>query len=352
MRSTCLTPRLDGIRTVFSPRLASVLLVALCGGGTLSSLEEAPLSCPETGCFADAAVDNTVPSADVTTPVPDAAVTQMHPFCGTGCNPDLVEACSSYAPADAGSGDSAPPGDAAGTSEAGLDGGKTAEDAASGNMGAYGASGKAPDNGDEVDENFPAYGCRVTWSASETLAACSAAGTGKDKAPCSSSADCAAGYACVGTTIAQCQKFCCVGNEACPAGAYCSEEIARDYLTDHPSANPSELRRVPVCIPARGCDPIDSTGDPNACETGLSCAIVRSDGTTGCVALPENAPGEGGSCKDVPCAQGYVCAKSTNTCLKLCHVSSSEDECAGGVCQGGSTNLPAGLGVCVGSYDE
>lgn len=218
-------------------------------------------------------------------------------------------------------------------------------------MGAYGASGKEPDKGDEP-ENLPAYGCRVSWETSGATASCSTAGSGKAKGPCLTSADCAAGFACVGTVAPQCLHFCCFGNTSCAAGYYCSEEIAADYLAVHPSANPSEMQRVPVCVPARNCDPIDAAHDPNACEKGLACSIVRSDGTTGCIALPADAPGEGGSCKDDSCAQGFVCAKATNTCMKLCHVSSTTDECAGGVCQGGSTNLPEGIGICVGVADK
>jgi hypothetical protein len=153
-------------------------------------------------------------------------------------------------------------------------------------------------------------------------------------------------------SIAQCLEYCCQGNDSCSTGFYCSEEIARDYLADHPSASPSELRKVPVCVAAKGCDPLDPEQGANKCETGLSCAIVRSDGTTGCVALPKDAAKLGASCKEVPCAQGYVCAKAANTCMQLCHVASTTGECEGGVCQGGSTNLPAGFGICVGSYDK
>jgi len=363
MRASLTDPRLVPIRSLFGSLLLLPLLLAAGGCSSLSSVDDSQMSCPETGCFADAAVDNTVPVADVTTPPADAAETKKHPFCGTGCDPDNDAICKSYVPPDAGVQDAAKQDAADGGADASSafsDGGeidsdasKSAEDAASGNMGAYGASGKEPDNGGEPEENLPEFGCRVSWETSGATATCNAAGSGKAKDPCLTSEDCAAGFACVGTVAPQCLHYCCQGNINCVSGYYCSEEIAADYLADHPSANPSELQRVPVCVPARNCDPIDPEHDPNACDKGLACAIVRSDdGTTGCVALPSDAPGEGGSCKDVSCAQGFVCAKATNTCMKLCHVASTADECAGGVCQGGSTNLPEGLGICVGASDK
>jgi len=273
---------------------------------------------------------------------------------GTGCDPDQGNACAEVKP------------DAGGYADAGADvltdvgipsdGGPQDTgnaDSSGGNMGGEFGASSVPNNDDGGTGDLPAFGCQVSWPGQTTAATCVAAGKGAVNDPCARSTDCAAGLTCVGSlSIGRCLKYCCLGNTNCLTGFYCSDEVARDYLADNPSADPSELRKVPVCLPGRGCDPVDPDNDPNRCEAGLACAIVRSDGTTGCVSLPNDAAKDGGSCKDSPCAQGYVCAKTTNTCMKLCHVVSSSDECDGGVCQGGSTNLPSGFGICVASPDK
>lgn len=307
--------------------------------------------CPAAGCFGDASIESIVPSPEAGEAQVDAGGTR-NPLCGTGCNPNLVEACKEF---DAGmAADAAPPPADGGGYDASS--GKDSEadanaekkdDAAGGNMG--GSFGPSTPNDNEGGVPGPAYACQVAWAGETTEAVCTASGPGKAKDPCSRSSDCAAGLTCVGTlSIAQCLKYCCGADDNCDPGFYCSEEVARDYWADHPGSDP---RKVPVCVPGRGCDPLDPESDPKKCDPGLSCAIVKSDGTTGCIPLPKDAAKQGESCKDVPCAEGFVCAKTTNTCMQLCHVGAS-DECEGGVCQGGSTNLPAGFGICVGNYDK
>jgi hypothetical protein len=332
--------------------LSVVLGAAVAGCGSLTSVEVND-QCPPEGCFPDASVDDAKGgSPDVVTPEPDSGPLP-NPSCGLGCDPDQDKACINQeleAGADAGAGHDA----ASVPDDAELDASDEA-DSPGGNMGAFGPSSSP----NAEDAGKPAaFACQVTWEGQSPKAECTASGAGKMNDACSRSSDCAAGLTCVGTlSIGRCLKYCCVGNDACPsaskdspAGFYCSDEISRDYLIDHPTADPAELRKVPVCVAGRGCDPIDPDKDPSRCDTGLSCAIVRSDGTTGCVALPAEAAKEGGSCKDVPCAEGHVCAKTTNVCMKLCHTAKS-DECVGGVCQG-STNVPAGFGICVRSYDK
>jgi hypothetical protein len=334
--------------------ISTVLVLGLSACGSLSTLDSAGQECPASGCFADAAVDAKGPSPDVNNPEPDSAVTP-NPLCGTGCDPDQSKACEDVEPdADGGqyadgAADGGPSPLDAGTS----DGGKAA-DSSGGNMGGEFGASAAPNGEDAGGVPGPAFGCQVSWPAQTVVASCAATGKGAVNDPCSRSTDCAAGLTCVGSlSIGKCLKYCCLGNTNCTAaGFYCSDEVARDYLADNPSSDPSDWRKVPVCIPGRACDPVDPQNDPNKCENGLSCAIVKSDGTTGCVSLPSDAAKDGGSCKDTACAEGFVCAKTTNTCMKLCHVVSSTDECAGGVCQGGSTNLPAGFGICVASPDK
>jgi hypothetical protein len=103
-------------------------------------------------------------------------------------------------------------------------------------------------------------------------------------------------------------------------------------MADDPQQN------IPLCLKADGCALLqDST-----CPTGETCAIVRPDGTTSCIAPGQSTTGE--SC---PCAAGYTCSNATGKCLQLCHLGSTE--CVNGSCQGGSQLYQAGIGVCVDS---
>ena len=38
--------------------------------------------------------------------------------------------------------------------------------------------------------------------------------------------------------------------------------------------------------------------------------------------------------------------------FRVVEVAVDEDECGGGLCQGGSSGYPAGIGVCVGGPDD
>jgi hypothetical protein len=100
---------------------------------------------------------------------------------------------------------------------------------------------------------------------------------------------------------------------------------------------------IPVCVPAIPCQLLDDTSCcvGNACE--LTCSVVRDDGTTSCV-----APGTGTLADPCPCAAGYICSKLTNECKKLCKIGQDAVDCdSGGKCQGGTTSLPADIGICV-----
>jgi hypothetical protein len=92
-------------------------------------------------------------------------------------------------------------------------------------------------------------------------------------------------------------------------------------------------------------EPCQLLAEPT-CGEGEACTIVRADGTTSCA--PE---GEGETCSPCPCAEGYVCAPATGTCLKLCHTD-GRGECGTGSCQGGTLNTPANIGICVGGDAE
>jgi hypothetical protein len=70
------------------------------------------------------------------------------------------------------------------------------------------------------------------------------------------------------------------------------------------------------------------------------------------------APGTaaaGASCDDeTRCAENLVCSRASNAqtgkCLRLCRV--GIDTCNGGVCQGGSKELPENIGICVGELPD
>jgi hypothetical protein len=84
----------------------------------------------------------------------------------------------------------------------------------------------------------PALGCQVTSQDGKPVAQCQPAGKGLLGAPCASSGDCAAGFACVGgPNAAQCRPYCCQSPEACPPDTYCASQPL------HESA-----LLVPVCV--------------------------------------------------------------------------------------------------------
>jgi len=167
---------------------------------------------------------------------------------------------------------------------------------------------------------------------------CSPEGPGVYASPCQSAADCGTGLGCVPATAGAegndyggaCRDYCCGDVEACPKDTFCvPQPMSEDTDVD-----------IPVCIPATNCTLLTE----GACDEGLACTIVRSDGTTSCV-----TPGEGQENDGCPCADGYMCAKHVNQCKKLCHADKPEDCSPGTTCQGGSMEFPEGFGVCVGT---
>jgi hypothetical protein len=252
-------------------------------------------------------------------------------LCGRhpACNPDDAGACAGYAPGDA---------DAASSLDAQAESGTRgpgSSDAAL--LGPSDAGGRL-------------YGCSVRLELDQPGAACERAGAGALDSPCLTSADCAAGLACVGDAGgAQCRPYCCAGADVCKKGSFCAKRSLKQAGTSRvPLA-------VPVCVVADQCDltqpypcPSDlrNKGQCTCPDEATACIAVRGDGTTSCV-----KPGTGkisDDCsEDSPCAWGHVCSQATGKCLKLCSTISSEDVCSGGICQA-SAYLPQDLGVCVG----
>jgi hypothetical protein len=286
-------------------------VLSACGAGATNAddvAEEAP-PCPDcdvVDASADAWFDGRAQDA-----APDAAAVPpaTSPLCGSGCDPDWTAACADDAAARA---------PAEGGDEAGDGGGLP-----------YPGDAEA----DEAPPGAPAAACHVIRGDGGPVATCEPAGAGETGDACDSSRDCAPGLGCVGTVAsAKCRPWCCGDPEGCPAGAYCAPRHLRDDAASVPPI------QVPACVPADRCQLLD----PLACDAGRVCAIVRSDGTTACV-----EPGPGLVGDPCPCAGGFVCAKTTNRCLRLCHTGAA-GECPDGTCQGGSAGFPPGFGVCVG----
>jgi hypothetical protein len=186
--------------------------------------------------------------------------------------------------------------------------------------------------------------CQLISAGEGAIGKCSeAVGAGVYASPCQSAADCSTGLGCVPATVGvegndyggACRDYCCGDVEACPKSTFCAPQpMSEDTAVD-----------IPVCIPATNCTLLAE----GACDEGLACTIVRSDGTTSCV-----VPGEGIDEADpplnaCPCADGYMCAKHVNECKKLCHTDKPLDCPTGSTCQGGSMEFPEGFGVCVGT---
>ena len=171
--------------------------------------------------------------------------------------------------------------------------------------------------------------CKLTPTEMGVEGVCTAVGTKLANEVCQTAADCAEGLGCEATSM-KCRPYCCGLIEDCPLQTYCAEVA----MAEDPEAN----RPVPMCIPVKDCALLDDS----TCAVGETCSIVREDGTTSCIPA-----GTGTTCAPCPCAQGYICSKGLSVCLKLCHTNRS-NECGLGFCQGGASNYPADIGVCVG----
>lgn len=365
------------VSSLFSLVLLVPLWVGCTGVESLDSASGAP-GCGPNGCFNnDAASD--AGASDVSTDIGNDAVSESgslaNPLCGVlMCNPDDDEAVKCNAPAapDGGGTDGGggfeDGGEPDGDTEASMapdaqhdaDAAPEGGDAASmgGSMGGAKEPSDQPAPNDAPgadppsdDEDVHGFACQVTVDEyGDRVTMCMEAGSGVHNDPCVASSDCAAGFACVGDqTAGVCRAYCCLEPEACAAGTYCGVKASRDALQDNPDA-PFLL---PVCVPADDCELLPGPDGTNRCADGLMCAIVRSDGTTACV--EPGTAGDGAACESVgagysPCAEGFVCSKATNTCLKLCRIGAPET-CDGGVCQGGTGGIPDEYGVCVGARD-
>ena len=222
------------------------------------------------------------------------------------------------------------------TSSSTGNGGASSSVGAGGAAGTGGAGGASPDKatssatGGESDAGVPAtLTCKLVPIGGAAVPGCTPAGDLVVSNPCQTAGDCGVGLACVATPSGGvCRPYCCGQVEACPIDTYCA-----------PVPMAEAAVKIPVCLPAYKCKPLDDT----TCTNGQTCTIVRDDGTTSCV-----DPGDGSRGDACPCAAGQVCSKITNTCLKLCHIGNDTADCGAGSCQGGVMGYPDGIGICVG----
>ena len=191
-----------------------------------------------------------------------------------------------------------------------------------------------------LDASKDVDGCSLVPSEGAVVGSCAPNGDGDVGHPCTAVTDCAAGLGCVTSADGSaagggaCRPYCCQDVEVCPDKTFCTPLPMADDAVNAPRLT------VPVCVPTTNCQLLDDT----SCPAGQTCTIVRASGTTSCV-----APGEGQLGGDCPCAAGFVCAKLTGQCKKLCHLGQDEVDCPnGGTCQGGSQGYPDGIGICVG----
>ncbi len=231
-----------------------------------------------------AAIDASVAIPDIDAAVDAGAVTpyQGNPLCNasraTGCYPDdpitpmTAAACS----ADAGSGDSG-----------------------------------------------AALACHVEPMAGTVGAVCLAAGSGYDDDPCSGPTDCASGFECVVRTgtASRCRPYCCSGQSRCAAdddgggaGEFC------DIQATDPGPGGTSTK-VPVCMPIHKCSlstQVTAASGAYPCGPDDTCAVVRDDGATSCVAVGTAMVGD--PCDEDHCAAGLVClgTPGARLCYQLC----------------------------------
>lgn len=189
----------------------------------------------------------------------------------------------------------------------------------------------APQNGGE-------QACGLANEGKTVVAQCMPVGAFNEGEVCMTQGDCGAGLGCAvdPNGNALCRSYCCGDAELCPKNTFCDAQMMK--LGD---ASPSSAA-MPVCIPASNCELLN---DVDSCDPGLTCTIVRQDGTTSCV-----VPGAGKLNEACPCAAGFICSKLLGTCLKLCRIGQDNIDCGPNAsCQAGSNAYyPAGIGTCVG----
>ena len=199
--------------------------------------------------------------------------------------------------------------------------------------------GDAADGGDAAspgaaDGAYSSVACRVRTSGADTSApTCSASGAGSDGAMCKTGADCSPGFDCTGAGV--CRRYCCQGE--------CSGKMngSNNFFCDIVSLT-EETTLIPACVPVKAC----SLLDPKACaDSKETCAIVKDDGTTSCVAA--GSAGQGASCDEAHCSAGLVCLgqPGVRQCFQLCKM--QESTCPTGLtCKANALSHDPSVGIC------
>jgi hypothetical protein len=336
--------------------------VGACGAdpGALAS-ERCPIQTPGCVVLTDASHPNDSPNSPMPdSTLPDSAPTRS-PLCGFGgCFPGNPSACGATPEGDGATWAYArhalPHEDDASSEDAQdehapprpVDAG---EDASRADASVADVSIDAPaDGATDVganDEPKVQRSCYVRPSdlvpGSRVTTECTPVGQGAAGSACDDSSDCGALLACVEVNAKPtCRRFSCALPTSCPTGSFYQLEPLRVA-----GATMFDLK-VPVCLPTDHCDFMAS---PSTCPKGQVCAVVGSEGDTTCV-VPGTAQ-LGDACDDLNfCAEGLVCSKLKNQCLKICRTSAGMTECPGGTCQGGNLSLPDGFGICVGTAPD
>lgn len=197
----------------------------------------------------------------------------------------------------------------------------------------------AADAGSSSDAGAPAqsYRCyvQVDGVGNVTSQDCEPSGRGIDGDACQHGSDCAAGFECVGAGV--CRHYCCDAVACSKVGklTFC------DVQTMTGGATPDT--RVPVCMPVRTCKLLL----PGFCDTSETCAPVRSDGTTSCVAIGSAKAGD--ACDREHCGKDLAClgAPGNRKCYQLCHTDAVGECPSGTKCMTSSAEfLDPTIGVC------
>jgi hypothetical protein len=208
--------------------------------------------------------------------------------------------------------------------------------------------GLAPDGGAydaKAGYDNAALACRVEPSSgnnqSQVMAACATVGDGTEGAACHASSDCGTGLECVAGGV--CRHYCCRGDVSCDDKHFCDiQSIATAAST-----------KVPVCmlIDHKNCALLDDVpNDFQGCPADETCAVVRGDGTTGCVDVGSAKAGD--PCEQDHCGRDLVClgfGATMRQCYQLCETNSTY----GNQCPQGTTcqaTLPLfqdpSVGIC------
>jgi hypothetical protein len=232
------------------------------------------------------------------------------------------------------------------------------EDASRADASPVADSGPAPPDGSVIlpdaradvgatDEPKPQRSCYVRPAdgvpGTKVVSECAPVGPGSVGSDCQDSSDCGAGLGCVDVKgKSTCREFSCALPTSCSKGSF--YQLAALRVSGATLADV----KVPVCLPTDNCDLM---ADAKACPSGQVCAVVGSEGDTTCIVQGTAKLGE--PCDDLNfCAQGLVCSKLKNQCLKICRTSAGASECPGGACQGGNRSVPEGFGICVGTTGD